>query len=221
VRWKPNGEHCGEDPQITDDRSALEVRARKSSYSVGKMTLPRWPTVSGITAEFAWTEAEHPDEVGAIPSARAITTRIPGGALDVPVKGINPTSWPHATVTQANRMRDQASAIVVPRASAANAEREIFLASGPRARGFGPRRFVSFFSFLFSISFKFSNLYSKFQMYSNLNFNFLSAKISPNINFTVYNIIIIIDSFPYYLFMGETNDFIKIPFFQFLFYVFI
>jgi hypothetical protein len=97
-------------------------------------------------------------------------------------------------------------------------EREIFLASGPRAREFGPPRFVSFFSFLFSISFKFSNLYSKFQMYSNLNFNFLSAKISPNINFTVYNIIIIIiDSFPYYLFMGETNDFIKIPFLNFFF----
>ena len=25
VRWKPTGEHCGEDPQITDDRSAIEV----------------------------------------------------------------------------------------------------------------------------------------------------------------------------------------------------
>jgi hypothetical protein len=25
VRWKPNNEHCGEDPQITDGRSALEV----------------------------------------------------------------------------------------------------------------------------------------------------------------------------------------------------
>jgi hypothetical protein len=221
VRWKPNGEHCGEDPQITDGRSALEVRARKPAYSVGKMTLPRWPTVSGITAEFAWTEAEHPDEVGAIPSARAITTRIPGGALGVPVKGINPTSWPHATVTQ----RTECATRRLPSWSHAPVQQtRSARSSWPVGRGRGDLAHAGlflFFSFLFSISFKFSNLYSKFQMYSNLNFNFLSAKISPNINFTVYNIIIIIDSFPYYLFMGETNDFIKIPFFQFLFYVFI
>jgi hypothetical protein len=34
-------------------------------------------------------------------------------------------------------------------------------------------------------------LYSLFKSNSNLNFNFPSAKINPNINFTVYNIIII------------------------------
>jgi hypothetical protein len=73
--------------------------------------------------------------------------------------------------------------------------------------------FFFYFQFLLNFQISIPN--------SNLNFNFLSAKINPNINFTVYNIIIIIDSFPYYLFMGETNDFIKIPFFQFLFYVFI
>jgi hypothetical protein len=46
VRWKPNGEHRGEDPQITDGRWALEVRARKPANSIGKTTLQRWPTVS-------------------------------------------------------------------------------------------------------------------------------------------------------------------------------
>jgi hypothetical protein len=58
--------------------------------------------------------------------------------------------------------------------------------------------------------------YSLFKSNSNLNFNFPSAKMNPNINFTVYNIIII-NSFPYYLFMGGTNGFIKIPFLMFLF----
>jgi hypothetical protein len=57
---------------------------------------------------------------------------------------------------------------------------------GPRHAKFGPSAGFFFILFIFYIAF--SNPI-QIQTYV-LNFNFLSAKINPNINFTVYNIII-------------------------------
>jgi hypothetical protein len=74
------------------------------------------------------------------------------------------------------------------------------------AQEFGPSAGISFVFFF----------YIPFSNPIQICFNFPSAKINPNINFIVYNIIII-NSFPYYLFMGGTNGFIKIPFLMFLF----
>ena len=72
---------------------------------------------------------------------------------------------------------------------------------------------LEFILFFFSILFS-----NPIQIQTHVfNFNFLSVKINPNVNInsTVYNIIIY--SFPYYLFMGEINDFIKISFLTFYF----